>query len=198
VWARRQNKLTFAQTKLFNLLIDWFAVPPMNLSNTKGCFILTPRSQKENLRVQDRSKKASRQLRSYEKGKHGGIFCLGLSRHQDPHFVIQLIQNRFLKGQYSGISSVLLSRTGLHLNPPQRTYVGLFSVLDNPNTTREVSDELELGCVGVCGNLIGNQPEEKTISAYRYGEIEGLYMGGSGDADLPFLNILDLNEELLK
>lgn len=134
----------------------------------RSCQILCPRSDQENLRVQSRSKDASKQLRSEFTGSLPGIVHLELNRHQDPHVIRDLLTTRFNRGQLSGIAGVMLSMTTMHPGRPLATPIDALASLRNPRTTRPVPVELAGASVGIRAVLFDVLPPSTSLPAYAH------------------------------
>lgn len=118
------------RTESFNAFVDRSS--PERGGLYRHCQIFSPRSEKENLRVQTRMKKASRQLLSEGAATLPGILWLSLTEKQDPPALRDLISRRFYQGQFTGISSAILSQSGTHLEPPRRTVIDVWESVHNP------------------------------------------------------------------
>jgi hypothetical protein len=163
-------KQSFAQFKGQSVVVRGEAVnirvesaPTTSSTLYRACFIYCPRSEKEDLRVVDRSKNASRQLRQYGLG---GIACLGLSGYHDPHYVKALLEKRFVAGQFASIHGAILMRSGTHLEPPKRSVVDLLGTIKNPNHLSSGTFTLKMSTVGLVDNFF-QAVEPELIPVYR-------------------------------
>ena len=201
--ALRQGLVKFGdkplvlQSALFNLFIDPSSAPRMGLTCYRYCAVLCPRSINEDLRVQDRSKRASKQLSSVTEGKYPGLMCLGVTKFQQPQHLYQLFRNRFSKGQYSSISSIMLLEAGTHVAPPKRSTVDVLSIVKNGKTLRAVPGNLKFGCLGFVMHMDANRPLTNEIAAYRFMEGEGRVSGEPG-AQLVLPDMRMLTPEMLQ
>lgn len=157
-----------AHAKLFNVFLD--PAPPEIESgyDYAVCNVLCPRSHKENLRVEGRSKVASNQLKSYTKGTRPGIFCLRVTDKQDSHFIAAQLQRRFAGNQNKALSGVILSRTGTHLTKPKRTVVNYLSAVINPNASVPLPNRVPLSPLGMTFDLLMASGPASEIPAYTY------------------------------
>jgi hypothetical protein len=189
--ARFSDEALVFRSSLFNLFIDPASAPPAGLTCYRYCSVLCARSLKEDIRVQDRSKRASKQISAVAKGEFPGVLCLGITRVQQPQHVYQLLRNRFSIGQYSSISSAMLLETGTHVAPPKRSMVDVLSFVKNEKAQRAIPTDLKFGCLGMLGHLDANRPITNEIAAYRYMTGEGKVSGeGEPQLFLPDLRVL--------
>ena len=73
-----------SRTECFNIFVG--PAPP-GKGLYRGCYLLCPRSEKENLRVANRVSKASQQLLSASANERPGFLWLGMTRHQNANFL---------------------------------------------------------------------------------------------------------------
>lgn len=178
----------------FNVFVE--PIPPLtrarNLGEHRLCYVLCPRSPNENLRVEDRSKKAARQLRSLAEST-AGLFCLRVSHYQNPHVILNLLNRRFARGQYRAMSGVMLLRTGTHLAPPKRTPVDLVATAHNP-MARPPLPNLPMRGVGPIGSLLEAVAPEGPVPAYHYSDA---IAGGTGSIGVFVPDLCFLTEDML-
>jgi hypothetical protein len=117
------------RTEFFNVFVD--AAPSITTTLFRSCHILCPCSEKENLRVETRVKKASHQLLSDAASERPGILWIGVTEHQDPLATRDLLLQRFDRSQYRGVSLAILSLSGTHLEQPRRSVVDLLMTIAN-------------------------------------------------------------------
>ena len=177
------------RTPAFNVIT--FAPPNLEFESYRFCMILCPRSQREDLRVQDRAKKASKQLRADAGKDRPGILCLEIGEYQDPPFLVELLARRFARGQYRGISGVLLSRTGTHLTFPRRAPVQHVTVIKNPGALSSTPANLALAFLGLHGHLIHDLASTGGVAAYRVTECLARFrVAGNLELFIPDVRIL--------
>ena len=160
----------------------------------KFCYVLAPRSPHENLRVEDRSKKASRQLRG-SSSDGAGLFCLGIGEKQDAHTILNMIRSRFVGDQYRGISYLMLIRTGTQLQPPQRTVVDLVATMRNPNSKFPFPNP-SIAFVGASGRLESDVPSEGQVPAYYVADVE--VKRGASSKEVVAPDLRHLTPEMLR
>lgn len=157
----------------FNVFIEPPSLPRTGMTSYRHCTLLCSRSPNEDIRIQDRSKRASRQIAGVAKGEYPGLLCLGLTRVQHPQHIIQLLRNRFSRGQYSAISSVMLLETGTHGGLPKRSTVDVLGFVKNERAKRAIPGNLKFRCLGLLGHIEENLPMPNEVAAYRYMLAEG-------------------------
>ena len=128
--------LKHAPGQLRNRSFNIFVEAPLEVPTTlyKRCYILCPRSNKEDLRVSTRIRDASHQLQAQGLSTVSGIACVGMTQQQDPIAVRGLLLRKFRDGQYSGVSAAILLLSGTHIQPPRRSVIDLFSTISNPKS----------------------------------------------------------------
>jgi hypothetical protein len=179
------------RSSLFNLFIEPANAPHIGLTCYRYCIVLCARSIKENIRVQDRSKRASKQISAVAKGEFPGLLCLGITRVQDPQHICKLLSNRFCMGQYSSISSAMLLEAGTHVVAPKRSMVDVISLVKNEKARRPIPADVRFGCVGMARYLDMNMPFTNEIAAYWYALGEGKASGeGEPRLFLPHVRVL--------
>jgi hypothetical protein len=137
-------------------------------SASYGVQVLCPRSLKEDLRVENVGKKASKQLAVPKVTKYPTMLCLALTEMQNPPFVSRLFHKRFAMNQYSGLSSVLLIRSGHHFGSEMRGHLDQFLAVPNPKTAKPLPN-LALSPFGYAG-MIDENASDEGIPAYRVAE----------------------------
>jgi hypothetical protein len=157
------------RTKSFNVFAD---LAPAGEGLYRGCNILCPRSEKENLRVANRVSKASQQLLSGSASEHPGILWLGLTRHQDAVFLRDQLQRSFDSGRHAGISQAFLLLSGTHLEPPRRTVADYGALVANPNSARPLSTRIPVKPLELNGDLLALHGADRGLSAYRVGAVQ--------------------------
>lgn len=180
--------------QLFNLFVEP-SPGDEAASADQALTVLCPRSLKEDLRVQDRARDASKQLSVPDVGEDPTIFCLGLNRLQDAGFIAKLLATRFAAGRYRGISGAMLMRSGPHLGPASRGYIDQVRVLRNKMNNRVVPN-IPLRSVGFMETLVADSLPVGAVPAYRYGQYQATMRAGKTGVHVP--NILDLTQELLR
>lgn len=185
------------RSALFNSFIDPASAPRPGFTGYRYCSVLCPRSLKEDIRVQDRSKRASKQISAIAKGEFPGLLCLGITRVQHPWHIYKLLRNRFSMGQYSSISSAMLLETGTHVVAPMRSVVDVLSFVKNDKAQRAMPPDVRFGCIGMLGHLDANRPITAEVAAYRYMAGEGR-ISGEGGAQLFLPDIRMLTPEMMQ
>jgi hypothetical protein len=174
---------------LCNLFVEPMQSSP-GIGNHRAYWILAPVPDTENLRVLQRAKKASRQLRSFPTARDSGIVSIGLSDSQDGCAVFERIGERVQKGRLSGIAAVLLLKKRTHLSPPRRTTFDLLEVRKNPNATSPIHGEIPLRPFDGAALLSQVEPSLGGIRAYRMGAAEGTIQGDGAGLYLPDIRVL--------
>ena len=164
------------------------------MESYRFCMILCPRSAKENIRVQKRAQKASSQLLADSENDRTGLFCLELQEYQNPHVIRDLLVRRFSQSQYRGISGVLLSRSGTHLGPPQRSTVQFMGTVNNPSSCSPVPAGMQIAPLGPTFNLFEVFPQSEEVPAYRFSELEAK---GTSNAKFYLPKIATLTRKML-
>ncbi|MGC1482935.1 MAG: hypothetical protein WA789_03995 [Candidatus Acidiferrum sp.] len=158
-----------SRTKSFNIFVS--AAPP-GKGLYRGCYVLCPRSEKENLRVASRVSKASQQLLSELADERPGILWLGITHHQNAVFLRDQLLNRFDSGRHAGISQAFLVLSGTHLESPIRTVVDYGALVTNPKSTRQLSTGIPVKPLDLNGDLVALHGADRSISAYRVGAVQ--------------------------
>lgn len=171
--SRYSGSPVLVQSAEFNVIVEEMNPPPTGLSSYRGCFVVSPRSENENIRVQDRSKRASGQLRPLVDSGHSGLLCLGLNDYQDPQEVTGLLARRFRRGEYSSVAAVTLHKYGVHLAPPERCFFDLIATLRNEKTRVPLRANPVLAPIGRTGKLIQDDVRDTEIPIYRVANISG-------------------------
>jgi len=166
----------------FNVFVD---PAPLGKGLSRGCYILCPRSEKENLRVASRIHKASRQLVSEIAPGRPGIVWLGITRHQNAIFLRDMLTRKFNDGQHSGASVVFLLLSGTHVEQPRRSVVTYGSRIVNSKARTPLSVDISVKPLDLNGDLIALQTLEKGFPAYRVGAVEARYEPGMAPLFLP-------------
>ncbi len=120
------------RNQAFNIFVEAPLEIPASLH--KCCYILCPRSNKEDLRISTRMRDASHQLLAQGLSTVSGIACVGMTQQQDPTAVRDLLSRKFGDGQYSGVSAAVLFLSGTYIQPPRRSVIDLFSTISNPKS----------------------------------------------------------------
>ena len=162
----------------------------------RGCNILCPRSEKENLRVASRVREASKQLLSDNGTERPGILWLGLTRHQSAISLRDLLLRKFDAGQYSGISQAFLLDSGTHLEPPRRSVVDYGARIVNTRSRNVFSSEVPVKPLDLSGDAIALHAVRKGLSRYRVCAVESRYVPGMPQLLLP--NFREINQESLR
>jgi hypothetical protein len=165
------NGTIVLRSELFNIILDIPNQDTSNFSIFKDCCIYCPKSVKEDLRVVNRIKDASKQLGAYKSSTNGGVLFLGLTEYQDPHHIKSLIYNRYVKNQYSGISMAFFIRTMLAFATPERGTMDFISIITNPNKTQSERFNLKFRPIDLWNRLFETTQPEQGIPAYKSGGI---------------------------
>lgn len=132
--------------------------------------MLAPRAASENLRVFDRAKKAGRQIKAGDEHGTAGLFCLGITKRQDPHWLAERFVERFSAGNYSSLSTVLLvarAETGR----PEEIPLDFALSLHNPKA-KVALPMYQLQSSGAFVQLGPKSTGPVRISAYEYCHVE--------------------------
>jgi hypothetical protein len=187
-------KASFAKC---NVIVEPTTITPDTLSTHRVLYIFCPRHQKEDIRIEGRSKDASRQLRMHTTNENeAGLFSLGIGRLQNPHYISELLLGRFARGEYPNISLVLLLRTGTFMGPPKRSIIDFVEAVTNVNSRGQVPGNLQLKSLGLQGRLVTGVPPEPGIPAYRNMRAEGRIR--NKEAKFFFPNVAFLMEDMLR
>lgn len=173
----------------FNVFLDPAQSMASGVGESRSCFLLCPKSEKEDLRVQRPGAKASRQLSSKTAADHPGMLLLGITNLQDPGYVVSLFRRRFEGGQYPGISGAMLIHAGTHMEQPLRAPLDLIATVRNDRSTQP-HPNLPLQPAGLIGPLPAEPSEE--IPAYRHLSHEVRVGDGFGGLFMPDLRTLSL------
>lgn len=175
------------RTPEFNVFIEAAKAMSSGVTESRSCFLLCPKSDKEDVRVQRPGAKASKQLSAPSTAGYPGILFLGITPRQDPGYVVSLFQRRFAGGQYPGISSVMLIYAGTHMEQPLRSPIDLIATVRNEGSARPAPN-LPLQPVGLLGAL----PTEINdgIPAYRHLSHEVRVGDSFGGVFIPDLRVL--------
>ncbi len=155
-----------------NLMLEPISQPP-GLSDYCAQYVLAPVPDSENMRVLQRAKKASNQLRSFPTTRNSGIVSIGLSDSQDSSGVFEHINERIRRGRFSGIAAVLLLKRRTLLDPPRRTTLDLLEVRKNPSATSPISGVIPLRPLDGAALLSHVEPSIGGVRAYRLGVATG-------------------------
>ncbi len=191
--TRYSNRPLVYRTGTFNVFLDSSQSLVSNVTESRSCFLLCPKSEKEDLRVHSRGAKASRQLTSKAAADHPGLFFLSITYLQDSRHVANLFRKRFDIGQYSGIAGLVLIQSGTHLEPPVRAPIDLIATVRNSRSIRP-HPNLTFQTVGLAGRFPSNLREE--IPAYRHLSHE--IRVGDGFAGVVVPDIKALKREMLE
>lgn len=155
-----------------NLLLEPMNASP-GISDYSAHWVLAPVPDSENVRVLQRAKKASQQLRSFPTARDSGIVSIGLSDNQDGSAVFEHISERIRRGRFSGIAAVLLLKRRLHLAAPRRTTLDLLEVRKNPGATSPLSGSIPLRPIDAAALLTKVEPAIGALRTYRLGAATG-------------------------
>lgn len=173
-----------------NLLLEPISPPP-GLSDYRAHYVLAPVPDSENLRVLQRAKKASQQLRSFPTTRDSGIVSIGLSDNQNGSAVFEHISESIRRGRFSGIAAVLLLKRRTHLEPPRRTTLDLLEVRKNPRAKSPISEVIPLRPLDAAALLSHVEPSIGGVRAYRLGAATGRVVDPTRFAlDLPDIRVL--------
>jgi hypothetical protein len=161
----------------------------------KAVYVLGRKSDKEDLRVQKRGQQASSQLAVRETRDYPGLLILSVGHIQDPEFIEMLFRRRFERGEYSGISAVMLIRSGTYQSLPQAAPADLISIVRNPLTTRPLPN-LRIDPVGLIGRL-RNEDQTPQVPAYRHQSKEMRFVAGTGNQGICIPDLRHLTPEML-
>lgn len=106
---------------------------------TEHCFgffylhILAPKGSREEARVLQRCKDASRQLREQALAGESTLLCLGLNRVQNASVVVDQIQSEFLRSRLKGISMTMLLFHGPHFTGTSGLWADEILLFENQN-----------------------------------------------------------------
>ncbi len=139
--------------------------------------MLCPKSEDEDLRIVERGKRASGQLRAYDGGAHAGLFLLGVTRLVEPLVVAGLLQTRFGRGFFRGISGAILVERGTHQGPPVRSILDVFAFVRNTVSARVALPE-DLGIAPL--GLYASFAPQDSIPAYRVSLVHGKHKTTQG------------------
>lgn len=174
-----------------NLFVEHVATPS-GLSDYRLLWVLAPAHPKENARVQERAKKASKQLRSYLPGCRSGVVAIGLTDYQDGHAVLDAIFERMRQGYLEGISAVLLVKRRTHSLASQQTTIDLLELRNNALASSPLTGELAVKPFGSSGVEVIDG-----VRAYRKGGGTARVVDPSKNLSMYMPNIRILTEDML-
>lgn len=151
-----------------NLILEPISPSP-GLSDYCVKYVMAPVPDSENMRVIQRAKKASKQLRSFPTTRDSGIVSIGLSDSQDSSAVFEHINERIRRGRFSGIAAVLLLKRRTFLDPPRRTTLDLLEIRKNPSAIAPISEVIPLRPLDGAARLSQVDPSIGGVRAYRLG-----------------------------
>ena len=192
----RSNELEW-RGPAFNIFISPPPIETLAFAAYRACMVLAPRSPTEDIRVFDRSKAASKQLGSFNDGRNAGVFSLGLTKHQDPHFLVKRFEERFKGGNYSNISSAILMARMEPIQQHHKPSLDFVAVVHNP----KAKVHIPAFCLHTAGQFVDFPPEPPTsseVSAYQYSTVEAAKGYSLRDATLRMPRIEYLTTEQLK
>ena len=166
--SRYRGTAISARGSICNVFIEP-AKSPEGLSEYRVRYIMAPVPEDENIRVLQRAKKASKQLRSWPSTRDAGILSVGLSDYQDAVSVFTHISDRVRRGRFGGISAVLLIKRRIHMAPPIRTTLDLLELRKNENAVHPLSGKVPLRPLGAAALLTKVEPYIGGIRSYRFG-----------------------------
>jgi hypothetical protein len=149
--------------------------------------LLCPRSPKEAPRVARSAEKSNKQIRNHARDKVPGILCLGLTEHQDPHLVAEVLRRKFGGGQLRGISTVVLHRSADQDGAPMRCVIDLISTIRNFKALVPGPGRLPLKSIGIALDLFDSTRDLGAVSAYKRARVEGRIreIGGGLGLNIP-------------
>jgi hypothetical protein len=172
VWQDFHGSSMEARSPQLSVFVDPPGPTTQRFIRFKQCTVLSPRSEKEDLRVEARGKEAEKQLRPLS-ASTAGLACLAVGHPHNPHVVFNLLSRRFKAGRYPGLSGVELIRTATHLAPPVRTVIDLLALIQNPTSTSPLP-RLQLRGLGILAPLLQMVHPDGPIPAYRFNEVLAL------------------------
>jgi hypothetical protein len=170
----------------FNLFLG---EPPVGKRLFRHCFVLCPRSGKENFRVATRIRKASRQLMSERVAGHPGIFWLGMTRFQNAQLIRSMLMRHFDEGKYPGVSQAFLIHSGIHLGTPRRTVIDYGARIVNAKSRVPLLSTFPVRPLDLLGDVLALP--ELGLPAYRVGAVETRVGPDMPQLQLPDLRNLD-------
>lgn len=179
----------------FNVFVDPTPLTATPFEAYRGLQVLAPRSPTENIRVLDRTKKAAKQLKALDNGRTPGIFCIGLTQHQDPHWLSTRLAERFGAGNYSGIASAILMAR-IDAGRPDEMLVDFAVPLHNPRA-RVSAPPFGLHSTGLFGQFSATAPKAIGVSAYQYSGVESRVGTSPGTGRLEVAAVGTLQPEML-
>lgn len=174
------------RSQAFNLFIERSEYSAPGVSVQRSCYILCPKSEKEDLRVHRPGSKASKQLSATTTAEHPGMLLLGVTRLQEPAFVADLFRRRFAVGRYPGISGVILIQSATYMQPPVRAPLDLVGSFRNKLASKQLPN-IPLGPVGL---LAGFPVRAGSIPAYNH-LVQEARMGQGGSISMSALRDLE-------
>jgi len=170
--GRYANTAVCERGTLCNVFLEPAEMLP-GLGDYRVVYIMAPVPDSEDLRVLDRAKKASNQLRALPSALDSGILSVGLTDNQDGAAVFGHLSERIKRGRFGGISGVLLLKRRTHVAPPQRATFDLLEFRRNSNADRPLRDRVPLRPLGAAALLTQSEPHLSGIKAYRLGTATG-------------------------
>jgi hypothetical protein len=193
--ARYAGVLMEVRSNACNLFVEPMSPPP-GLANYRAVWVMTPVPETESLRVLQRARKASRQLRAFPATRNSGIMAIGLGHIHRGGEIFQHIDARVRAGRLSGIAAVLLSKRGPCFDPPIRTTVDILEVKTSPNATHPILGSVPLR--PFANGVRMSEAEQSTggIYAWRCGYVEGTPIDQTG-TELRLPDLRTLTPEML-
>jgi hypothetical protein len=181
----------------FNIFISPTPIEALPFAAYRACMVLAPRSPAEDIRVFDRSKEATKQLKAFNNGCNAGVFCLGLTKHQDPHFLAKRFEERFKGGNYSNISSAILMARMEPIQQDVKPPLDFATVVYNPKAKVHLPT-FYLHTAGHFADLKPEPPTSAEVSAYQCSAVEAKRGQLLRDATLRMPGIEHLTAEQLR
>lgn len=144
--------------------------------------LLAPRSREESLRVFDRCKRASRQLRSIAAVGRSGLLFLGGDVFAHRRFLAELMERRLSDGKYSGIGAAFLYCWWHVADAEGYTVIERFSVSAAPGPANEFVSGVQWNGLGLLEGLLP-APDyvEPEIPAYACSGCQGPLRAGANE-----------------
>ena len=168
-----------------------------NFREHRTIHVVAPVHEKDHLRLKGPAKKASSQLRALPDVRTSGILALGLTGQHEPESVFAILHNEMNAGNYRGIASSLLIKTGTHLSGPRRSVIDSLEIRHNPRSPNPIDGAIPILSLDLCLNLSEVEPCGFSKPAYLHARAIGRIIDPKVPAGLHFQDIRRIANQLL-
>jgi len=193
----RSDYMIQARLDDFNIFITPLFEEKSRFFNYIRILIYTPKSDKEDIRVLERGKNASKQLNCFHQNKSPGLCCIGIGEKQNVPYIFEMFKRRFECGQLSGISALMLQSGGTYSIKDEHSYIDLLAFLKNPNASYPIPRNLTFKTISNSLNIITDLPVDEDIPCYTFKTCKGKIKAGC-NASLFIPSISKLHPSMLE